>query len=251
MKITQAAAGFAIAAAAAFTPTTLFTAPVASAYCEEFASAPAIYSACLSTLGPPVATKPAKPATAPPAAPPPTPPPAAPPPPPPPPAAPPPVEAAPAPPGVVPPGLPPGACQIGSGTCSIATGEGQNGGYVPVPGHEGWLEPGPAPNSLGSGANAVEGAVPGILGEPPAPAPGPQIAVGGGTSSGIIAPGPDTPPSNPGTHDSVYGGECNLMDDANCWPNDSNDPRIGVPANGVGECLLVRDEGCRPKHQGQ
>jgi hypothetical protein len=67
--------------------------------------------------------------------------------------------------GVPPPPLPPGSCQIGTGTCSIATGEGENGGYVPAPGalgQQGWLVPGgPAPGAPAVPAPAA----------PPVPAP--------------------------------------------------------------------------------
>jgi hypothetical protein len=116
--------------------------------------------------------------------------------------------------------------------------------------------PDTVPNATPAAPAAAPVPPPVPLGQPDAPAsvapapgvvvPGPQIADSGG--SGLF---PDNgPPNDPGTTNVLYGGECNLMADKNCMPLDQNDPRIGVPDNAIGDCILVRDPGCHPKNQG-
>jgi hypothetical protein len=46
------------------------------------------------------------------------------------------------------------------------------------------------------------------------------------------------------------GGECNLMANWSCMPTDPNDPRVGIPGNGLGACLIGRDDDCHPKPTG-
>jgi hypothetical protein len=131
-------------------------------------------------------------------------------------------------------GMPAGACQIGAPDgpthCLI------QGNYVQAPGQagqDGWLVPapqngGPAPNSLGAGANAASN-IPGLGNTPVPPVIGPQVA-----SNGPVVPPGETQTTPPVDGEHVgnvwYESSCSALNGmGGCWMTFGNkivdDPR--------------------------
>jgi len=87
----------------------------------------------------------------------------------------------------------------------------------------------------------------------PVPAPNPVIAEGPAphqgshTGGGTTVPPPPNPAPSNGWADYL-GNPCSQAD-PECWPINPDDPNKGIPANGIGQCIVGREQVCTPKNQ--